>query len=327
MSESDWLQTRDRLLESTTQIAWDQWRTLGASVTAVRAEKTLVDPEALVLISLALAAHEPRLTEVVESWVSQNAALLSVQRLRNLRRAYPPAVAEAVAALVQRTRDVVRHPRWKSLGDAAPTLPDLSLASAGDRGASRPRSARVREVAPAARAIETPVMRSANLMLRLRLGFGVGTKADVLALTLAHRTALSARVLADLSGYTTVGIRAAMEDLARAGFVHATGRRPYAVVAADGWESLLQLAPRPTYRHWQGLFALAARVTATIDEGHGKGLADYALAVQVREQIEARASTLDRAWDFLVSAPAGLELGAALRERLCAAFVAAREAV
>lgn len=308
MSSTHWQTTRDSIAELTTAIAWDQWRALGGSVTGVAEARSLIDPEALVLVSLALSSREPRLTDVLESWVEHNAPLLSVQRLRNLRRDYPATIEHAVTRFAARARALARHPRWGALSDA----PEDTRSDVTDARSSR-------------RAIDAPSLRPVNLLLRLRLGFGVGTKADVLGVCLSRSQPLTAKQLSDITRYTTVSVRSAIEDLERAGFVQATGQRPKSVEATRGWAPLLGLATIPPHRNWHALFAVAVTLSALVDDASAPSSSDYAIAAKVRNMLQAWEGLLYQSWKVPALNTSGGELAAALGEWLLELYEGARK--
>lgn len=307
MSSTHWQTTRDSIAEITTAIAWDQWRALGGSVTGVAEARSLIDPEALVLVSLALSSREPRLTDVLESWVERNAPLLSVQRLRNLRRDYPAAIEPAVTRFAARARALARHPRWRALSDG----PEDTSSDVTDAPSLR-------------RAIDAPSLRPVNLLLRLRLGFSVGTKADVLGVCLSHSQPLTAKQLSDITRYTTVSVRSAVDDLERAGFVQATGQRPKSVEAARGWATLLGLDSIPPHRNWHALFAVAVTLSALADDA-APSSSDYATAAKVRTMLQAWEGLLYQSWKVPTLNTSNAELAAALSEWLRALYAGARK--
>ena len=85
MPEPTAAELANELRQATLDYLWRQWRVVGAGVTSSSPARTIIDPEALVLMSLTMLEHERRLADVVWSWIDVNHALVSVQRLGNLR--------------------------------------------------------------------------------------------------------------------------------------------------------------------------------------------------------------------------------------------------
>lgn len=255
------------LQEVTTRIAWRQWRAIGGSAASNKPWRSAVDPEALILASLFLVDQEPRFEDILFSWVEANAGLLSVQRLRNLQKDYPKEIGSRVAEFAQRTRSFMKHPRWRSLGDDADD----------DTRYSSPTMER---------ATRAPLKHPATLLLRLRTAMGVGIKADALAVILGHQHPLNVREIADALSYSQVGVRAAVEDLARAGFILSIGRKPAAFSAPHGeWHGLLHLQLPSRWLPWHHWFAFVIDYITLEDRANEKELGDYALDVRVRELV------------------------------------------
>ncbi len=146
--------------EAAARAAWTQWGAIFTFAASQRPASAIVDPEALVLASFALSGHEPRLWRVARIWARFAARLLSVQRVKNLARRFPTSVNDRLSEFAQLAVVHGSDQRWRSIArDSPPT-----------------KSADRRE--PEA----TPVLEGGPpLMLRLRLGFGVGIKADVVS--------------------------------------------------------------------------------------------------------------------------------------------------
>ncbi len=251
----------------TTDLAWRQWRAIGGSAASKVPWHSIVDPEALILASLFLVEREPRISDILFSWVESNAELLSVTRLKNLQKAYPSEIRSRVADFARRTRSIARHPRWKTLSEDAgdetfPALPEVR------------------------RAARVPAGHAANLLLRLRMAIGVGVKADVLAVTLGNREPITVRELGDSLSYSLVGIRNAVYDLSRAGFILPIGGTPAAFAAPQGeWRALLSLKARPRWVTWHHWFAFVIDYITWCDKVRKKDLGEYAIDVKVRELV------------------------------------------
>ena len=80
---------------------------------------TVVDPEALMLVSLLHASQEPRLGDLIVNWATHNVDLLSVQRIRNLLQTYPSDVHEVLTSRLAWFAEIAvtegADPRWRPL--------------------------------------------------------------------------------------------------------------------------------------------------------------------------------------------------------------------
>lgn len=279
-SPRDVLEDTARALRSAMLTAvWRQWHQLGAAASAPLMSSNadnvqtvshdvvrLVDPEALLHASLAMMHHERRLQDVIADWVATNADLLSVQRFRNLRPRDPrPGHDETdIAWLAAVACDLAKDVRWKPL--MSPSI-----------RATPPRTMRN---------VRAHVRAPASLMLRLRLAFGVGVKADVLAVLLAHPdAALSVRALADETGYTVASVRRAAADLALARFVGLDRGSPARYRAhREAWSPLLGWAAglSVSWSQWSSLFRATAAIMFWEESSRDHPLTPYPYAVRAR---------------------------------------------
>lgn len=264
---------------------WEQWRSLGALAggQGVRRATSIVDPEALVLLSLLVRDDERRLDDFLGWWASTGATLLSVQRAHNLAKQFPERARDRLGAFARLATEAGDR-RWKRhQGESG-----VGLVPREGKGAER-------------LALYEPTA----LVLRLRSGFGVGAKADLLAFLLGlGGDRASTREAAEALAYTEVAVRTAAQEMALARFVEEMPDRP-ALYAADprAWADLLGFtetgdarkrggAP-PTWRYWAGVFAFLAAVLAWVEEGKGAEWSPYVWSSRARDLCEQHRHTLD----------------------------------
>lgn len=264
-------------------VLWRQWRAVGGQTATRGTAQAIVDPEALLLLSLAMTDNEPRLGDVLHDWTLLNADLLSVQRFKNLAAAYPRATAKRLAWLARLVTVEVKDLRWRSLyADER-----VNLAAAGsdpELRANKRRAVRVRPNAPA------------TLAFRLRLGFGVGAKADVLTLLIGTAgDGASVREIAGATGYTVAAVRRSAEDMAAAGLLQVTAEQPVRFRAdAGAWGNVLGVGREPPpWRNWKARFAFVADFLAWERVAQAKPLSAYVLGVKGRELLERHKHAFD----------------------------------
>jgi hypothetical protein len=238
----------------------------------------MVDPEALVLMSFVLMDEERRLQDLARSWASRNSDLLSVQRAKNLAADYPERAREGLNWFAGIALTEGKDMRWRSIVDR---LPARGTASVPPVRSGKERAVRVRFGS------------SATLLLRLRLGFGVGAKADVLAFLLGSGGRwVSVRDISTATGYTVAAIRRAAEDMAAARLIESAAGPPAAFRAdREAWNRVLGLEKTlPPWRNWHQRFAFVAAFLAWAQAAAGKPLTPYAAGVAVRELMEQHRS-------------------------------------
>lgn len=269
------------LVEATLGALWVQWRSIGGMTSARQRARSTVDPEALVLCSLALGDHERRLEEVVLDWTALNSHLLSIQRMKNLARAFPSPVLPRLGTLAGRMLREGKDARWKSLA--------AHEASAPSRPARAPRPVRL----AAAPDYRDP----AAIMLRLRLGLGIGNKADVLTFLLGNSgSPATVRALTIGTGYTVHALHRTVDDMARAGFIHATDDSPATYrVQAEDWREVLGSKSFARWCHWVEFYAFTAEFDYWMHEIRGRTVSEYAFGVHARDLVKRHRAVFVRA--------------------------------
>jgi len=107
---------KETILEKILDLLWRQWTAIGVSGYSRVEESHVVDPEALLLLTLTVARYDARLFDEVLDWLGVNGDFLNVQRLQNLiRQADFQAKAElsAVAEILGQKSSVAL--KWKKL--------------------------------------------------------------------------------------------------------------------------------------------------------------------------------------------------------------------
>ncbi len=196
--------TNDEILSTlrttTAALLWRQWGSVGG-MTNFASARRVIDPEALILGTLALPALEPRAWEVARSWVWHNHDRVNVPRLRGLAHHFPTAKEPLIEMVALAA--AAGGATWQKWAKAAPSSAAI--------------------VKPRDRAVRTRLVATPTLMLRLRMGVGVTARADILTYLIANsglseRWASVSRIAKTL-GYTVAAVRRAADAMAEAGFI------------------------------------------------------------------------------------------------------------
>ncbi len=267
-----------RLRECAVAVCWRQWHSLAAIhlVAGRPSGRSIVDPEALILLTLSVRRLERRVDDQLRWWAEEGSSLLSVQRMRSLLKLYPTSLRHGVAAFAAMATDH-GDMRWATLAGGA------SDAAIG-RPEKRPR--------------ELQLLEPSTLMLRLRAGFGVGAKADALTFLIGISSLLgeravwaSAATIAEGVSYSVASIRRALSDMSLARLVETSLDRPARhSVSVDDWVRLFRLdeAPGvnriaeggpvvPAWRFWAQMYAF---LTSGLEFSEGLGADDASAVVQ-----------------------------------------------
>jgi hypothetical protein len=234
----------------------------------------MVDPEALVLISLTLRNRERRLWDVLASWAKENSRLLSIQRVKNLQPRYPSLTRDYLAEFAYLAATEGGDHRWKKIASVVPgpRPRDQSLSGPGAKGWD-----------PAA------------LMVRLRMGFGVGLQADILTFLLSLRGEwASARVIAEATSYSVYSIRRTADKMAEAQMLQSTMAKPIEY-RADGraWARALGIEEElPRWRYWSQAYAFVAELLLLDSEKGLEASTPYVLSSRLRDLVEKHQDSL-----------------------------------
>lgn len=253
-----------RVREAVLEVLWTQWASVGGLASAHGRAESIVDPEALLLMSLALREQERRLWDLVADWARVGSRFLSVQRIGNLLPAYPDATEARLKEFASLARRTGKDHRWKKYAD----------------GATAGRPHREKHLVG-----EPTLDKASTLMLRLRIGIGVGIKADVLTFLIGvEGSSITARAIADATHYTEPAVRRALEAMAKAGLVFATEGVPAQYhVTRSAWRRLLDLPGYPPWMYWHEVFAFLSQFLAWELQTHSHPTTEYACLVRYRQ--------------------------------------------
>jgi hypothetical protein len=286
------------------EVLWRQSRAIGAAASGKAAERSIVDPEALILASLCYRESEPRLWTVIADWLREGSRLLSVQRLRNLRSAFPGLSAEGLSELARAAIAQAGDARWKPLVSRQP-------GRVAPKRKSGPAAPRIRSAGPV---LDT----GPALLLRLRAAFGVGLKADLVGFLMSNQVSTTVASAAKALGYSVPPIFRSLQDLVAAGIARTVARPAAMEYAIDSgpWEKVLGRLFPPFWRPWKETFAYALALRQAVIQWEDRTVSEYAAAVRLRELGEGWSESIVRAGLYVedlrdrVKAPDSADLSA-----------------
>ena len=261
--------------EAAADAAWRQWGLLGAPVAGGNpAPRSVIDPEALLLLSASIRSSERRLDDVLGWWAVAGSTLLSVQRTTTLLRRFPPSTRAGVASFASAAVEAGDR-RWRTLARGAD---EAGLASRSKQGG------------------EPRLTLHPSLMLRLRAGFGVGVKGDLLSVLLsANGQAGTIRTLSQATGYTPAAVRNAAQEMQAAGFVRRVKGRPAGYfVDPLRWADLLA-APEHEGSEWRWFAQVFAFLAWTSEWSvQQRESSPYIAGTTARDLIEDHRAAFDQ---------------------------------
>jgi hypothetical protein len=272
MSSETLVNRSRRLSEAAADVSWRQWSVVGSmpSVAGKPRAAAIIDPEALVLLSLALRDYERRLWDVLTWWAKAGARLLSVQRFKKLMAEYPQPIRERAREFAWYATRRGGDGRWRSLVGTNGGEPQGPRPRAGKDFGGRPEL------------IEPPA-----LMFRLRSGFGVGAKADLLGFLLGVEGRWSSiRDIAEATHYTPRALSTAANDMAAARILQASRNRPVEYRSEPkAWAQLLDTVFFPTWRYWPRLYAFTAHALTWSDSIESRAPSAYVMSTTARDLV------------------------------------------
>lgn len=256
------------LKETVIEAIWAQWSAIGANIDSRSNARSMIDPEGLLLATLALREDERRLWDVLVTWARKESRLFSVQRVKNLLELFPDHTRATLAEFAYRAKTEGNDLRWKNLAGSEAGPPDRN------QDLKRPNTAQ---------------WHPAALVVRLRLGFGVGIAPDLLSFLISQRGEWSdARRIAQATQYTVYAVRRVADDLASAQLIEVTGKKPLLYRAElERWRTSIELMDEPPrWRFWAQVYAFTTRAIAANSSGAWTGLSPYLLSTKLRDLVE-----------------------------------------
>jgi len=217
------------LLEQLLNLLWRQWTAIGVPGYSQTEESRVVDPEALLLLSLTVARYDARLFDEILDWTEVNGDFLNVQRLQNLLDQYGfQARAELGAVAEILSGKSSSAPKWKKLASVKSKKIESSLFLMKD-GRLVPTPGNCDEIFRRHGFLRPPLHKRRlaqpfakqgmpSLLLRLRALFGINIRCEILCLLGAYDE-IHPSLIARLMGLGTRSVQNALVDMARSGAV------------------------------------------------------------------------------------------------------------
>ena len=257
------------VVEAAIKACWKQWKQLGALASGPPGDsQSVIDPEALLLLSFHMDEHERRLQDMWLWWASTGSRLTSVQRLLTLAGTFPESSRARISAFAAAAYEA-GDKRWKRHAET-------------EAAAERRRGPKGRE--------SPNLWAPGAILVRLRAGVGLGAKADMLAFLLSNvRGAPTISEVAASTAYSKQAIRQAANDLVLARFISESSDGPARLkVPLEAWYHLLASPHQddwqpPRWCYWSDLFA----TLAAISEWSGKtaSASSYVLSSKARDLV------------------------------------------
>lgn len=220
---------KNTALEKLLDLLWRQWSALGIAGYGGSEEAKVIDPEALLLLSLTVARHDARLFDEILDWLEINEEFLNVQRLQNLVNQFgfqARAELSAVAEMLERKSSAAL--KWKKLATKYSREEESALFFMKD-GRPMPTPRDCDEIFRR-HGFLRPIVQKRNfsrpfpkegtpaLLLRLRALFGVNFRCEILCL-LGSVDEIHPSRIAGLVGQSPRSTQNLLAEMTRSGVV------------------------------------------------------------------------------------------------------------
>ena len=266
------------VVDAAAEVCWKQWKQLGAMGSGQPGDaQSVIDPEALLLMSFHVEEHERRLQDMWLWWASTGSRLTSVQRLLTLSETFPGRARAGVSRFAAAAYEA-GDARWKRHADSNA----VASRRRGQKGPGTP-----------------DLWAPGALLVRLRAGVGLGAKADMLAFLLSNlRGAPTISDVAATTAYSNQAIRQAANDLVLARFISESSERPTRLKAPlEAWYHLLASPhpgdeQHPNWCYWSDLFAFVAAVGEWSEDADS--MSPYVQSYKARDLLARHIRGLER---------------------------------
>jgi len=220
---------KETVLDQLLALLWRQWSAIGVSGYSGSKESKVVDPEALLLLTLTVARYDARLFDEVLDWLVANGDYLNVQRLQSLVKQFDfqaKGELSAVAEMLGQKSSVAL--KWKKLATQYTQDKELPLFYMKD-GRAMPVLKDCDEIFKRHGLLRPPVkMRNLSqpfpregvptLLLRLRALLGVNLRCEILCL-LGSVDEIHPSLIAKLIGQNPRSTQNVLAEMVRSGVV------------------------------------------------------------------------------------------------------------
>lgn len=290
-----------RLRESLLRLLWQQWSALGVAGQVSPNTRSIVDPEALLLVSTVFARHDARLFDEIFDWLLRNGEWVNALRLVRIQAEHHLGDETVLAAVADHLSEDTSHLKWRTLikikppGEPpVPLFPHLPLPNRTDSkfahwGWLRP-PLESRSLSSAPR-----TNHPASFLIKLRALFGRQSRAEIIAWLVTHEAGHPAQIARE-TGYFRGSVQNVLNELELSGHVQASraGREKLFVSRRDQWRFLLtwgEAQEFPRWIPWAGVFALIRGVHDLIES---PGFDGYSSDLQAMELMRVMKPIVDQ---------------------------------
>jgi hypothetical protein len=265
------LALRKKLDHFLLELAWSLWTELGVAGSVRKHQNYLINPEELILLTVAMGEVDPRLRAESLDWCSQYHHFISVSRLKTIMNDFEGLVSESFSVYSATLNLIAPKAKWPVFLKVEPLKLFLSHKSS-------------------LQPLESPAL----LNIRARSIFSTGARADLVTFFLTHtQTDYAASDLTDI-GYSKRTLAEILDEFSLSGLVEkfmVRNQNRYSLKKNHHLERLL--APLPSYApFWRHIFVVLLTLRACIQRVEKSS--ESTQIVEIRTTLTALENNLQR---------------------------------
>ena len=302
-------QAKDKIVESVLPVLWEQWQSIGVSTHVEQSLDYTIDPEALILFSSEFARYDGRLFQEMLDWLHINGKSINIQRLLNIRKAYPLGNAQVMRSIAQiLTEYSSSFNKWKKITTHKEFTTDFDTATdkakeplfhsqsnlaipvnIEDCEPSFLRYGLVTSAFELRQHSKTPKSSSSpNLVFKLRSLFGCNSKAEILAWLLTHPSGHPAQIANEVH-YFNKSVQDTLNQMSASGLVSSrrTEREKHFSLDHAHWNTFLT-NDKTDWHHWAARFATVSIFTETLTNAIKMEASDILAASMLQQKSQEK---------------------------------------
>ena len=295
---------RQEFLQTVIDGLWAQWSALGVPGHSAGDCCSVIDPEALLLLTCSLGRYDARMFDEMLDWLVLHERLIDVQRLKNLLRDERYAGGRVLSAVTEHLSGGKPALKWRRLTErhAGATemseplfyLPDgrpIPVVREADPDFARYGLQR-EKIALRRHAQTFNPDHAANLRLRLRALFGVNSRAETVTYLLLHEQAGTAEI-ARAGYYFKLTVYNTLSEMRLSGMLQSweSGGENVHRLKDPFWEHF----PRANWVNWAALLRVCEHVWTTLTEAERHCMDTPLLATELHQLAQKIVPLLHRA--------------------------------
>ncbi len=260
---------RNEFTEGVLNFIWQQWCRMGVAGSMGQKKSWVIDPEPILAFTTEVARHDARMFDEVMDWLVSNGHWINTQRFSTLLHQDNVGNRAVAGAMASWMTEHDKSMKWRGLAQRtvsearSPEEPLFHVAMGKPGGASGNEDSHFQRYGLIRERVRTRGLSQSvnmkdpvNIMFKSRALFGIGIRADVMALMMSTDGS-HPRDLARTLGYNPMRVQEVLVGLAEAGvaFVRPVGLAKHYWIDRDKWLGILteKQAAAPRWINWRAL--------------------------------------------------------------------------